>query len=144
MVSPCVKLSSHPILEHFQSAILSTPYRLPSSFNGSLSIMPFQVTIWPTKQPKKTTCIATNRILPTSLSSSIQVINDTFWDTPPTHERIDSIYQRLRVSRDAKHINNRKDDVLLARLQSDHHPSLKQYLHRPDPSKDPICLNCRL
>ena len=96
------------------------------------------------KAAKKTTSIATNRILPTSLSSSIQVINDTISDTPPTHERVDSIYQRLRVSRDVKHINNRKDDVLLARLQSDHHSSLKQYLHRPDPSKDPICLNCRV
>ena len=24
------------------------------------------------------------------------------------------------------------------------HPSLKQYLHRLDPSQDPICPNCRL
>ena len=47
------------------------------------------------KAAKKTTSIATNRILPTSLSSSIQVINDTISDTPPTHERVDSIYQRL-------------------------------------------------
>ena len=44
-VSPCVKLSSHPILEHSQSTIPSTPYRLPSSFNGSLAVLPFEVTI---------------------------------------------------------------------------------------------------
>ena len=45
IVSPCVKLSFHPILEHSQFTIPSTPYRLPSSFNGSLAILPFQVTI---------------------------------------------------------------------------------------------------
>ena len=44
-VSPCVKLSFHPILEHFQSTIPSTPYHLLSLFNGSLAILPFQVTI---------------------------------------------------------------------------------------------------
>ena len=37
-----------------------------------------------------------------------------------------------------------KDDVLLARLRSGLHPSLKQYLHGLDPSQDPICPNCRL
>ena len=47
--------------------------------------------------------------------------------------------------RDTKQINNRKDDVLLARLKFGHHPSLKQYLHhRLDPSQDPICPNCHL
>ena len=44
-VSPCVKLSFHPIVEHSQSTIPSTPYHLPSSFNGYLAILPFQVTI---------------------------------------------------------------------------------------------------
>ena len=44
-VGPCVKLSSHPILEHDQSTVPSTSYRLPSSFNGSLAILLFQVTI---------------------------------------------------------------------------------------------------
>ena len=38
-------ISSHPRT--------STPFRLPSSSNGSLAILPFQVTISPTKQPKK-------------------------------------------------------------------------------------------
>ena len=53
-VSPCVKLSSHPILEHYPSTIPSTPFRLPSSFNGSVvTVLPFQVTVSPTKQPKK-------------------------------------------------------------------------------------------
>ena len=52
-VSPCVKLSSHPILEHSQSTVPSTPSHLPSLFIGSLAILSFQVTISQTKQPKK-------------------------------------------------------------------------------------------
>ena len=47
------KLSFHPILEHSQSTIPSTPYCLPSSFNGSLAIPLFQVTFQTTKYPKK-------------------------------------------------------------------------------------------
>ena len=35
-------------------------------------------------------------------------------------------------------------DVLLARLRSAHHPSLKQYLHQLDPLQDPICPNGHL
>ena len=51
-VSPCVKLSFHPILEHCQSTIPSTLYCLPFSLNRSLAILPLQVTIQLTKQPK--------------------------------------------------------------------------------------------
>ena len=96
------------------------------------------------KAAKEATTIATNSILPISMSSTIQVINDTIHDAPPTHERVTAVYHHQRVSRDTKQINNRKDDVLLARLRSGHHPSLKQYLHRSDLSQDPICPNCRL
>ena len=77
-----------------------------------------------------------------SLSSSIQIINETIRDAPPTHERVAAVYKLRKVSRDVKQITNRKDDVLIARLRSGHHPSLKQYLHRLDPSQDPICPNC--
>ena len=52
-VSPCVKLSSYPILEHSPSTIPSTLFRLLSLSSGSLAILLFQVTISPTKQPKK-------------------------------------------------------------------------------------------
>ena len=52
-VSPCLKPSSHPILEHSPSTIPATSFRLPSSSSGSLAILPFQATISPTKQPKK-------------------------------------------------------------------------------------------
>ena len=44
-VNPCVKLSSHPIPKYSQSTIPSTPYRLPSSSNGSLAILLCQIMI---------------------------------------------------------------------------------------------------
>ena len=52
-VSPCVKPSSHPILEHSPSTIPSTPFRLQSLFSGSLAILLFQIMISSIKQPKK-------------------------------------------------------------------------------------------
>ena len=73
----------------------------------------------------KEAIIATDTTLPISLSSSIQVINETIHDAPPIHERVAAVYKHRRVSRDVKQINNRKDDALLARLRSGHHPSLK-------------------
>ena len=93
---------------------------------------------------KEATTIATNTILPVSFSSSIQVIIDTIRDTPPAHDRVAQIYKHQKASRDARQIKNRKDEVLLARLRSGHHPSLQQYLHRLDPSKDPTCPKCHL
>ena len=96
------------------------------------------------KAVKEATTIATNIILSISLSSSIQVINDTIRDTPPTCEWVATVYHHRWVFQDTKQINNRKDDVLLACLRSGHHPSLKQYLNRLDPSQDLICPNCHL
>ena len=95
------------------------------------------------KAAKEATTIDSDTILPISLSSSIQVINETIRHAPPIHERVASVYKHRRVSRDAKLINNRKDDVLIAHLRSGHHPSLKKYLHRLDPSQGPTCPNCR-
>ena len=96
------------------------------------------------KAAKETTTITTNKILPVSFSSSIQVINDTIRDNPPAHERVALIYKHQKASRDAKQIKNRKDEVLLASLRSGHHPSLQKYLQRLDPAKDPNCPKCRL
>ena len=93
---------------------------------------------------KETTTIATDTILPVSLSSSIQVINEIVCNALPTHEPVALVYQHQRVSRDAKQINNRKDDILFTRLRSGHHPSLRQYLNQLDPSQDSICPNCCL
>ena len=81
---------------------------------------------------------------PVSSSSSVQFINETIRDALATHERVALVYQHRRVSRDTKQINSRKDDVLLSFLRSGHHPSLRQYLNRLDPSQDSICPNCRL
>ena len=78
------------------------------------------------KGAKEATTIATNTVLPISMSSSIQVINDTICDAPPPHERVAAVYQHRRVSQDMNQINTRQDDVLLARLRSGHHPSLQQ------------------
>ena len=44
------------------------------------------------KAAKEATVIATDTIVPISLSSSIQVINETIRDTPPIHERVASVY----------------------------------------------------
>ena len=96
------------------------------------------------KAAKEATTIVTNTILTVSFSSSIQVINGIIHDNPPAHERVALIYDYQRASRDAKQIQNRKDDVLLGRLRSGHDLSLQEYLHRVDPSKDPICPKCCL
>ena len=93
------------------------------------------------KAAKEATTIAADTILPVSFSSSVQVINETIRDALPTHEHVALVYQHRRVSRDAKQISNRKDNVLLARLRSGQHPSLRQYLNRLDPSEDLICPN---
>ena len=86
------------------------------------------------KAAKEATTITTDTILPIYLSSSIQVINETIRDVPPIHERVAAVYRNRRVPRDTKQINNIKNDVLIARLRSSHDHSLKQNLHRLDPS----------
>ena len=95
------------------------------------------------KAAKEATHIIADAPIPISLSSSIQIINETVRDAPPTHERVAAVYKLRSFHRDVKQITNRRDDVLIARLRSGHHPSLKQYLHRLDPSQDPICPNCQ-
>ena len=97
------------------------------------------------KAAKEATHITPDAPLPISLSlsSSIQIINETVRDAPPTHERVAAVYKLRSFHRDVRQITNRRDDVLIARLRSGHHPSLKQYLHRLDPSQDPICPNCQ-
>ena len=142
--SPYMKLSFQPLLEHSQFTIPLTPYHLPSSFNESLAILSFQVMIQRTKQPKKPPPLPQTQFFLFLFFSFIQVINELIRDALPTHEPVALIYQHRRISRDLKHINNRKDGVLLERLRSGHHPSLRQYLNPLDPSQDPVCPNCRL
>ena len=54
------------------------------------------------KAAKEATAIVTNTILPVSFSSSIQVINQTIHDDPPTHERVAQVYQHQKTSRNSK------------------------------------------
>ena len=81
------------------------------------------------KAAKEAITIATDTILPVSLSSSIQVINDTIHEALPIHKQVALVYQHRQASHDIKQINNSKDDILLALLQPGHHPSLKHYLN---------------
>ena len=68
------------------------------------------------KAAKEATTITTDTILPIFLSSSIQVIEETICDVPPTRKQVASVYQHERVSCDTKQISNKKDDALLAHL----------------------------
>ena len=94
------------------------------------------------KVAKEATTIATKSSV--SFSSSIQVFNEAIRDDPPTHERVARVYQHQKAFQDSKQIKNRKDDLLLARLRSGHHPCLDHYLRRLDPTQDPICPSCRV
>ena len=96
-VSPCVKPSYHHILERSPFAIPSVPFHLQSLSSGSLAILLFQATISQTKQPKQAPSLP-QTTLPISLSSSVQVINETIGDAPPTHERVAAVYKHRRVS----------------------------------------------
>ena len=140
-VSPCAKPSYRHILERSPTVIPSVPFHLESLSSRSLVILLSQATIMQTKQWKKPPSSPQTQLFP-SLSSSIQVINNTIRDAPPTHERVAAIYEHWRVSQDVKQITNRKDDVLIVPLRSGHHPSLRQYLHRLNPAQDPTCPNC--
>ena len=127
-MSPCVKPSYHHILECSSSSVFIQWIPGHSSIPGNDLA---------TKQQKKPPS------LPISLSSPIQIINKTVRDAPPTHDRVAAFYKLRSFHRDVKQITNRRDEVLIACLRSGHHPSLKQYLHRLDPSQHPICPNCQ-
>ena len=95
------------------------------------------------KASKDATTSATDTILPVSFSSSVQVINETTLDDLPT-QRVALIYPNRNASCDAKQINNRKYDFLLADVRFGHHPPFTQYFNQFYPSQDPICLKCHL
>ena len=117
-VSPCVKLSSHPILEYSPSKITSTSFRLPSSSNGSLAILPFRVVISPAKQPKKPP-----PLLQTQFFLFLYLVlfkSLTRWFVMP-HQYMNRLLLYTNIKRFLEmqnRSNNRKDDVLIARLRS--------------------------
>ena len=98
------------------------------------------------KAVKEAIIIVTSTILysPVSLSSSLQVINDKICDNPSTHKWVTWIYQHGKGSCDSKQVKSSQDDLLLARLRSNQHPSLHEYLNQLDPAKGPICPLCQL
>ena len=126
--NPYVKLSFHQIHVPFQFIIPLTP--LSSSI--FIRCIPVHSAIpsndLADRAVKEATTITTDANHPVSFSSSIQVINETMCDSLPSQERVALIYQHRKTSRDAKEVNNRKDDVILACLRSIHHPSLRQHL----------------
>ena len=77
-------------------------------------------------------------------SSSIQVIGQTIRHDPPTHDQVAQVYQHQKAFQYSKQIKHRNDDVRFSRLRSSRHLSLHHYLHRLDPTQDPMCLSCLL
>ena len=69
------------------------------------------------KATKEATTIVTDTILPISFLNFIQVINEKIYDNPPSHKCVTQVYQHQKASQDSKQIKNRKDDILLTRLQ---------------------------
>ena len=138
-----------------EALILSNP-QTSSIHNSINSISSFIFIQWnpghsaisgnvlPNKAAIEAITIATDTILPVPFSSSIEVINETIHGDLPKHKRVELIWQHRKASHDAKQINNRKDDILSARLRSGYYPSFRKYLHRLDQSQGPICTNCRL
>ena len=109
-------ISSKPRTSSIHNSISSTSSSIFIQWITAHSVIPGNDLA--DKAAKEATTIVTNTILTVSFSSSIQVINGTIHDNPAAHERVALIYDYQRASRDAKQIQNRKDDVLLGRLRS--------------------------
>ena len=124
-VSPCVKLSSHPILEYSPSKITSTSFRLPSSSNGSLAILPIHVVISPTKQLKSPPLLPQTQFFLFLYLVLFKSLTRWFVMLHQYMNRL-LLYTIIKVFLETQNrSNNRKDDVLIAHLRSSHHPSLK-------------------
>ena len=91
---------------------------------------------------KESTIIESDTIHPTPISCAFQVINEFFRDEPPSHARTSEIYQRCKTSIDLQQIQSR-DEVLIVRLCSKHHLSLKAHHHRINPEIGPTCPSCQ-
>ena len=113
--NPYVKFSFHLILEPFHYCFINS---ISSSIfiQCALGRSAIPGNDLANKAVKEATAITTDTILPVSFSCSILVINETICDALRAHERVPLIYQHRKAPGDAKQINNRKDDVLLARL----------------------------
>ena len=91
---------------------------------------------------KEAATIESDTIHSIPISCTFQVINDLFCEDPPSHTRTNEIYQHRKTRTDQQQ-QNRRDDVLTARLRSGHHLSLKVHYHWIDPEIDPTCPSCK-
>ena len=91
---------------------------------------------------KEAATIESDTIHSIPISCIFQVINDFFCEDPPSHARTNEIYQHRKTRTDQQQ-QNRRDDVLTARLRSGHHLSLKVHYHWIDPEIDPTCPSCK-
>ena len=80
---------------------------------------------------------------PTSIRGIIPVINRNVKDPPcrPEHGRIAEVYKNFSEKKEAQ-LENRWDQVYLARLRANHHWDLRHYLHRIDEEVSPLCPRC--
>ena len=85
---------------------------------------------------KKVTTIKSDTIHPTLISCALHVISELFRDDSPSH------IQHRKTSIDLQQLQSRRDDVLIARLHSDHQLSLKAHHYRIDAEIDPTCPSC--
>ena len=79
---------------------------------------------------------------PVSLSAVKPIIRNCVNDGEIKHSRTREVYACKSKKKD-KLLENRSDQVTLARLRSGHHPALWTYKHRLNPAKDPSCQRCR-
>ena len=87
---------------------------------------------------KEATTTESDIIHSTPIPRAFQVINDLFHDDPTSHACTNKIYQHCKTLTDLQHIQSWRDDVLIARLCSGHHLSLKAHHHWIDPEIDPM------
>ena len=96
------------------------------------------------KQAAKLESSVTGRA--TSFSSACAVIRSSVKDpTPmdPADVRICEIYKKVDHKKEQSTINNREEQVHLARIRSGHHPDLMYWQNKIDPDVSNMCPRCK-
>ena len=78
---------------------------------------------------------------PTSYGSACAAIRRQIKDKPPSRQEHRDTYSAINREREFE-IDNRRDQVDLARIRSGYHPHLKSYQHIIDEDIDPTCPRC--
>ena len=93
---------------------------------------------------KEAITIKSDTLHPIPISSAFKVINKLFSDDPLSHVWTSKIYQHCKTLIDLlQQLQSWRDDVLIARLHSGHHLSLKAHHHQIDSEIDPTCPSCQ-